>query len=563
MTLILHHENELSLTHMRDVAMGDLEVGLAQETRRLLDSRRQEVVEYITATNQPAYGFNRGFGSNVHDSVRPEDLAALQANLIRSHCAGVGPAAPVEVVRATMCLRIQSLCRGHSAVRSQTVQQLVDFLNYGVTPVVPRLGSVSASGDLAPLSHIALALMGEGEVFFKGERMPAAQALQQCGLDGLELQMKEGLALNNGCQFSTAYGVLAALDMQRLVVTAALITALTAQVMLGADTPFRRDLHELRRHPGGLRAAEIIYKVLRDAPIRKLHDNYELDGEVQDPYNLRCAAQILGPCFDLVDRALATFVIEVNSVTDNPVLLPAADGNRFDGDWIDKYVDVVSGGHFHGMPVAVDAYGLLQAASIIATLSNRRCARYVDRSKNKGLGPQLKWPGPFPNAEHTEAHRATRSGMMIPEYTTAGLANWLWAQCMPSHLMSLSTDSGQEDHVSMAANVAMRAYEERRSLAYVLAVELSYVAQAMAIRKEMRRIPAVSGYPGVDSDGYFCADAQQFELSMVSEEMMARVSECFETVREDRVFTEDFEALADLLLSGDLVEIAKQNGVPC
>ena len=265
--------------------------------------------------------------------------------------------------------------------------------------------------------------------------------------------------------------------------TAVLATALTSQVMFGADTPYKRDLHGLRPHKGSQIIAEALCELIKDSPIREFHRDFEVDGEVQDVYNLRCAAQILGPCWNLIQRAIETFEIEANSVTDNPIDISALDEKP-------TIEAITSGGHFHGMPVAVDAYGLIQAAAIAARLSNMRCARYVDPARNKGLGPQLKWPGDgSQNPERldgskTERELATESGLMIAEYTTAGLTNWIWGQSMPSHLMSISTDSGQEDHVSMASNVAMRSFEVADRLAEILAVELAFAAQAAAIRKE-------------------------------------------------------------------------------
>ena len=351
-----------------------------------------------------------------------------------------------EVVRAAMLLRAASLARGHSGVRSVVVRQIVDVLNRDIVPVVPCYGSVGASGDLAPLAHMALPLIGEGEVVVGGGQspVPAADALTEAGLSPLILEMKEGLALINGSQLATAFGLLAADRLETLLQTACIATAITAQVWLGTDAAFADDLHALRPHPGAREIARRLRELMADSPMRLAHVPHEVDWEVQDPYSLRCAAQILGTCHDLVADARRTLEIEAASVTDNPLLLPDADG---------AYTRVVSGGHFHGMPVAVALFHLTEALAIMASLSQVRSARYVDEARNKGLGADLIWPGLDP------AERATSSGMMIPEYVSAALLNTIWAATAPSHLLSLPTDAGQEDHVSMGTPLAVRLWQ--------------------------------------------------------------------------------------------------------
>ena len=556
------HERRLTLEDVAAVCAG-APVSLAPDSRLLLAERRRQIEAYVTETAEPAYGFNRGFGSNVRDKVDPARLKGLQVNLIRSHSVGLGAAAPVEVVRATMLLRAQSLVRGHSGVRPAVVEQLIAFLNAGIAPVVPQLGSVSASGDLTPLSHVALGLIGEGEVLVEGRRLATPQALDRFGLEPLELEMKEGLALNNGVQFTAAFGALATLQLERLLRTAAVTTALSAQVMLGADTPFRADLHALRPHPGSVKLAGWIHALMAGSPLREAHRPYEIDGEIQDPYNLRCAAQILGPCWDLAERARGTLEIEINAVTDNPILLQAAnhkdDGSPW-GERAGQMVEIVSGGHFHGMPVAVDIYGLLQALSILASLTNARCQRYVDADRNKGLGPQLKWPGADRDlGEHPGllAERATQSGMMLPEYATAALANWIWGQALPSHLMSLPTDSGQEDHVSMGVNVAIRAYEAMPRAAEALAVELAYAGQAAAIRREMRHLPSRAGRDdptaGKTPVDWHPIASEARRLSPASEAAVAAIRRHLPPVIEDRVLSGELQALARALLDGEIL----------
>lgn len=539
--LVLRHDRDLSLADIVSVAGGRI-VALDPDTRAMLDARRREVVAHVRAHGAPAYGFNRGFGSNVKDAVPADRLEELQVNLIRSHACGFGEPAPEPVVRATMLLRARSLARGHSGVRAAVVEAVIAALNAGVVPLVPRYGSVSASGDLAPLSHVALALIGEGEAFLAGQRLPAAAALARAGLVPLRLEMKEGLALNNGCQFSNAVAALATDAAQTLMDTALVASSVSVQVLLGADTPFRTDLHALRRHPGSRRAAASLWRLMEGSPLRAAHRPYDVDGEVQDPYSLRCTAQILGPCLDLVTRARETVEIEANSVTDNPVILDAPDGKR---------TDIVSGGHFHGMPLAVDTFGLLQAFGIAARLSNLRCVKFVDADKNRGLGPQLKWPGPMPDPA-AAGDRAVSSGMLMPEYASAGLVNALWGAAMPSHLFSLPTDSGWEDHVSMAINLAWRAYDALPRVADQLAIELAYGAQGAAIRKSMCRIPSRPA-PGGWSETF---PADSMRLSAPAEAALAAVARHFPTVTRDRYLAGDLASLAAAVLSGDVRDAA-------
>lgn len=564
--IVLHHEVNVTLEDVLAVGRGE-QVALADVTRELLAQRRVQVVEFIQRTGRPAYGFNRGFGSNVDKPVSEENLAKLQWNLIRSHACGVGPDAPAEVVRSAMFLRAASLTRGHSGIRPEVVEQLVTFLNHNIVPRVPQYGSVGASGDLAPLSHIALCLMGEGNV----TQGPTAEVLKQAGIAPLVLEMKEGLALNNGMQFTAAYAIHLWSQTERLLGQAVLNTALAVQVLLGSDTPFREDLHALRPHPGAVAIARRLSQWIHGAPIRASHEQYDVDGVVQDPYSLRCSAQILGACQELLDDARNTLAIEANSVTDNPILLQS-------GSQQGQYTDIVSGGHFHGMPLATRIFGLLQAMGIMARLANMRCNRYVDSARNRGLGHDLKYP------TLTAEEEATHSAMMIPEYVSAALTNHIWGACMPSHLFSLSTDAGQEDHVSMAAGLVVRAWETAGRLAEVLGIELAYAAQAAAIRKVQRHFPSkiplnpaekAAVQPALDaylSTVSEVARPHHFEvevktelqyawtpeercLSPVCEQVLERVHALFPPVVHDRFLGDQLAALAALVSGGELLNV--------
>jgi len=568
--ILLHHRKPLSLSDVCAVAKG-ARVTIDRATLRLLDRRRAAIVRAVRLNPVAAYGFNRGFGSNVDQKVSPELVDALQQNLIRSHACGVGNPAPREVVRAMMLLRAKSLALGHSGVRAEVVQQIVRFLNADITPSVPLFGSVGASGDLAPLAHVALALMGEGEVFIGRSlrALPTKKALRKKRLAPLALQMKEGLALINGVQYSTALGILSCERLQALLDTAIVNTALATQVLLGSDAPFGEDLITLRPHPGAVKVSAKLRRLIRGSPLREAHRDFDIDGEVQDPYNLRCAPQILGACAELIDDAAQTFVCEANSVTDNPLLLtdPKAAG---------RLTRIVSGGHFHGMPIAVKLYSLLQAVGIVAQLSNVRCVRYVDRARNKGLGGVLLWNG------LSSAERSISSGMMIPEYVSASLTNVVLGECMPSHLFSLSTAAGQEDHVSMSAGLAVRVYDSLPRLAEILGIELAYAAQAAALRKALPSFPsklslseaatrathreqqalraalrkALKGSrldASIETSLQVRMPASSRPLSPICESIVRDVNRLFPPVKSDRVLAQQLQTLAKAVLEGRFV----------
>lgn len=564
------HER-LSLEDVVAVAHG-AKVSINSKTRALLSKRRREIAHYVKTHPEPAYGFNRGFGHNVDRAVAPEDLAELQRNLIRSHSCGVGEFAAKEVVRAAMLLRAHSLSQGHSGVRFEVVEALVLFLNRGITPCVPRFGSVGASGDLAPLSHIALALMGEGLVFNSAGKIavPAAKMLAKLRIRALTLEMKEGLALNNGMQFSTALAILSHSEMQKLLKTAALATAMSAQVMLASDAPFSAEVQRLRPHRGAQIVSEWIWDLMQKSPMRECHRDFDIDAEIQDPYNLRCAGQILGTCHDLVEQAGTTLEIEANSITDNPLLFSSRSG---------AYTRIVSAGHFHGMPVAVALYNFMQAMGIMARLSNMRCVRFVDENRNKGLGPDLLWP------QLSKETRAASSGMMVPEYVSAGLTNAIWGEAMPSHLFSLSTDAGQEDHVSMAAGLAVRVFDTLPRLAEVLAVELAFATQAAAVRRVSETLPTKhrltlaqkqkisSAQKAFESSLQSAARDSAFEpqidislryrwkkkdryLSPPCEKAAKLISKIIPTVKADRALSQQLIDLAQAVRAGDFVDVA-------
>jgi histidine ammonia-lyase len=406
---------------------------------------------------------------------------------------------------------------------------------------VPRFGTVSASGDLAPLSHIALALCGGGEVFYKGKRQAAKRAIQAAKLKPLVLEEKEGLALNNGSQYSNALGILCAQKLRLLLETYYVTTALSAQVMLGSTEPFREDLHRLRAHPGQVQAARMIMRFLSKSPIAAAHRDYDIDGEIQDPYNLRCAPQILGPCEEMLQEAEKTFLIEANSATDNPLIIGT---------------EIISGGHFHGMPLAVRIFNLLQATAIIARLSNMRVARAVDENRNKGLGSDLMWP------RLSEEAQSTSSALMIAEYVAASLTNYIWGQCLPNHLLSISTDAGLEDFTSMAANVALKLWDVLPLLSKLIAIELVFISQAEAIRKAHGYIPSKIPGKSCKSCGavekqFFKFSPKELSLNKAGEAVVKQVRRFFPLVKGDRFMANELEALAAEVEAGNILAAAR------
>jgi histidine ammonia-lyase len=401
-------------------------------------ARAAETVAAIVAKGEAVYGINTGFGKLASIRIGLADLMTLQRNIVVSHAAGVGEPMPRPVARLMMALKLASLARGASGVRVETVRMLLDLLRHEIVPVVPAQGSVGASGDLAPLAHMTLAMLGEGEVFAGGTRRPAAEALAQAGLAPLALGPKEGLALLNGTQFSTAYAL------------AALITgALATDAARGSDGPFDPRIHALRGHPGQRDVGATLRALLAGSAIRQSH--IEGDERVQDPYCLRCQPQVMGACLDLLRQAAATLEIEANGVSDNPLVFADAG-------------EVVSGGNFHAEPVAFAADMIALALCEIGSLAERRIAMLVDPALS-GL-PAFLTPRPGLN-----------SGFMIPQVTAAALVAENKQAAMPASVDSIPTSANQEDHVSMAAHGARRLTRMADNVSAIVAIELLVAAQ--------------------------------------------------------------------------------------
>ncbi len=406
------------------------------------------------------YGVNTGFGKLASMKIAADDTAILQRNLILSHCCGVGDPMPRNVTRLMMALKLLSLGRGASGVRWAVVAQIEAMLAHGITPVIPAQGSVGASGDLAPLAHMTAAMIGQGSVTVAGQIRPAATALQQAGLTPLILGPKEGLALINGTQFSTAYALAGLFDAWRAAQSALVISALSTDAIMGSTAPLHPEIHALRGHPGQIEAAATMRALLDGSAIRESHRND--DHRVQDPYCIRCQPQVTGAAMDVLRMAACTLEIEANAATDNPLVL--SDG-------------IISGGNFHAEPVGFAADMIALAISEIGAIAQRRVALMVDPTLSFDLPPFLT------------PHPGLNSGLMIAEVTTAALMSENKHAAHPTVIDSTPTSANQEDHVSMAAHGARRLMAMNTNLAVILGVEAICAAQGVEFRAPLLTSP--------------------------------------------------------------------------
>ena len=406
-------------------------------------------IDRVVAAGAPVYGVNTGFGKLASVRIDAEDLATLQRNIVLSHCAGVGEPLPAPVTRLMMALKLASLAQGASGVRWTTVEYLNTCLAVGLIPVVPGQGSVGASGDLAPLAHLSAALIGAGEFTVNGTREPAAQALAQAGLSPLVLGPKEGLALLNGTQASTALALAGLFETERVFQAALVTGALTTDAAKGSDGPFDARIQALRGQPGQVDVAAALAGLIQGSAIRRSH--LVGDARVQDPYCLRCQPQVMGACLDVLRQAARTLAIEANGVSDNPLVF-AATG------------EVISGGNFHAQPVAFAADMIALAICEIGSIAERRIAMILDPALS-GL-PAFLTPNPGLN-----------SGLMIPQVTAAALVSENKQRAYPASVDSIPTSANQEDHVSMAAHGARRLLPMAENAAHVIGIELIAAAQ--------------------------------------------------------------------------------------
>jgi histidine ammonia-lyase len=440
------------LKEQRDsIALSADAVRRVQKNRAYLDDILQHGKTY--------YGINTGFGSLCNVRINDHELEELQENLVCSHACGMGDEVPQKIVRLMLLLKVHGLSQGYSGVRADIVQRLADFYNKDIIPIVYEQGSLGASGDLAPLAHLSLPILGKGWVRYKGEKMPAADALKQAGLLPMQLAAKEGLALLNGTQFMSAYICKALLDVKRLISWADVIGALSADAFMAKDEPFKHPIHRVRPHKGQIATAERILKLLEGSELQQHHKDY-----VQDPYSFRCMPQVHGATKDVADTVSAVLEIEINSVTDNPIVFHDEDA-------------IMSGGNFHGQTLALHADFLAIATAELANISERRT--YLLVSGQRQLPPFLA-----PNA-------GLNSGFMIAQYTAAAIVSQNKQYCTPASVDSIVSSNGQEDHVSMGANAATKLLRVVQNVQRVLAIELLTAAQALELRRPHKTSPAL------------------------------------------------------------------------
>lgn len=483
------------------VARRDASVALTDEARRAMEKAR-EVVEDLASSGEPTYGISTGFGALALTFIPPQRRLELQRNLIRSHAAGMGPRVEREVVRAMVLLRARTLAMGSSGIRPLVVDRMLDLLNAGVTPAVHEYGSLGASGDLAPLAHAALALLGEGTVDFDGEDHDAANVLVAHRWEPLELQSKEGLALINGTDGILGMLVLALADLEMLLDTADIVAAMSVEALLGTDRAFAADVVEMRPHPGQAVSAANIRAALAGSPLVASHRHDDL--RVQDAYSLRCAPQVTGAARDVWSYAVAVADNEMRSAIDNPVV--TADGR------------IESGGNFHGVPLGLACDFLAIAAAEVGAIAERRVDRMLDPARSQGLPPFLT------------NDAGVSSGLMIAQYTAASIVAENRRLAAPASVDSLPTSAMQEDHVSMAWGAARKLRRSVANLGRLLAIELVVAAQATDLREP--------------------------DPGPVTGRVIARLRREVAFLDVDRVLAPDLAAATDLVMSGDVVAAA-------
>ncbi|MDM2758864.1 histidine ammonia-lyase [Citrobacter sp. Cpo148] len=498
MTLTPGH---LSFTQLREIWQQPVKLSLDAGA---IDAINASVacVNNIVAEGRTAYGINTGFGLLAQTRIATEDLQNLQRSLVLSHAAGVGEALDDAMVRLIMVLKINSLARGFSGIRLSVIEALIALVNAEVYPLIPAKGSVGASGDLAPLAHMSLTLLGEGKARWQGEWIPATEALKKAGLEPITLEAKEGLALLNGTQASTAFALRGLIEAQELFASATVCGALTTEAVLGSRRPFDARIHAARGQRGQIDAATLYRHVLTDSSaLSQSHHNCE---KVQDPYSLRCQPQVMGACLTQMRQVMDVLLVEANAVSDNPLVF-AEEG------------DVISGGNFHAEPVAMAADNLALAIAEIGSLSERRIALMMDKHMSQ-LPPFLVKNG------------GVNSGFMIAQVTAAALASENKALAHPHSVDSLPTSANQEDHVSMAPAAGRRLWEMAANTRGVIAVEWLAACQGIDLREGLTSSPLLE------------------QARQALREQVAHYT-------QDRFFAPDIECATELLAQGTLLQL--------
>lgn len=444
----------LQLETLQEIISQNKLIALSEEAKVNIQKCREYLDTKMAGNENAIYGINTGFGSLYNVKISNENLSQLQSNLVKSHACGTGDEVPEEIVKIMLLLKIQSLSYGHSGVQLQTVERLVDFYNNDILPVIYTQGSLGASGDLAPLAHLSLPLLGEGEVNHEGFRQPAGKVLEKMGWKPIVLQSKEGLALLNGTQFMSSYGSYILLKAMKYSYLADVISAISLEGFDGRIEPFNELIHYVRPHKGQIVTAKRMTELLEDSEIIAQEKQH-----VQDPYSFRCIPQVHGASKDTIDYVKKVFKTEINSVTDNP--------NIFVGEDV-----IISGGNFHGQPLALALDFLAIALSELGSISERRTYQLI--SGLRGL-PAFLVDNPGLN-----------SGFMIPQYTAASIASQNKQLATPASIDSIVSSNGQEDHVSMGANAATKCLKVMENVERILAIELMNASQAIEFRRPLK-----------------------------------------------------------------------------
>ena len=490
-------DNQLvTLACLRDVWSGPVNVSLGGEAQRRI-AESNELIDDVVANGDTVYGVNTGFGQLASVRISDDELSHLQENLVRSHAVGVGEDLDDEIVRLVMLMKVVALAEGFSGVRLELVEALCALINNNIYPRIPSRGSVGASGDLAPLAHMAGALIGVGEVRVNGNLVPAAVALKDAGIQPVKLAPKEGLALLNGTQVSTALTLAAVFRAENMLAAALVAGAMSSDAIKGSDTPFDKRIQSVRGHGGQIAVAAVLRDLMQDSEIRASHESCD---RVQDPYSIRCQPQVMGACLDVLRHVCRVLETEANAVTDNPLVF--TDTNA-----------VLSGGNFHAEPVALAADYLALAIAEIGALSERRIALLID-SHLSGLPPFLVEDG------------GVNSGFMIVQVTAAALASENKSHAHPASVDSLPTSANQEDHVSMATYAGRRLHTMLDNVADIIAIELLCAAQGIEFRRPQKSSPAL-------------------------EEAMSAIREISPAYTEDRSLSSDIRRLAATVDHGD------------
>lgn len=443
----------LTLHDLDQILRNNVRVALSAESRKQIIKCREYLDQKLASSSTPVYGINTGFGSLYNKNIPKDQLEKLQENLVKSHACGTGPEVPQEIVMLMLFLKIQSLSYGYSGVQLETVQRLIDMYNHRVWPRIYEMGSLGASGDLAPLAHLSLTLIGSGEVHYEGEVYPGEAVLKKMGWDKIHFKAKEGLALLNGTQFMSAYGTWSLLHAHRLLKLADLIGALSLDAFDGRLEPFDEAVHKIRPHAGQVHVAASVKEILKGSAIAS-----QAKKHVQDPYSFRCIPQVHGASYDAIQFVTQSFLTEINSVSDNPNIFADAD-------------KIISAGNFHGQPLALPLDFLAIALAELGNISERRTYQLISGARD------------LPH--YLVADPGINSGLMIPQYTAASLVSQNKQLCTPASVDSIVSSNGQEDHVSMGANAATKVYRVVNNLYSILAIELITAAQALHFRRPL------------------------------------------------------------------------------